>query len=254
MHHGEVDGLVKRRAIGGSHQHNLCARRHSMHPLNVEGDLISPAATVRTDDVGIVDQARCLEQREIHRRQAVNRRENRRVFENRGRAVSIGDDYRLSRAIQALGVQRVHVVSSLHLAGLVATGREVSEAAGYIGAVAVAGIGCGAGRSGKGMRFHAAETLRFEEHAARHATGKRRERHGLAISLGGAHVQRLEAVIVHAGDGRHLRAGHIVDRWIAGVRPVADSIQTVVIDLNVEGLLDIADGALHLYIEVVLCH
>src|SRR5579884_2038441 len=114
---------------------------------------------------------------------------------------------------------------------------------GDVRAIAVAGVGSCNSCAGEGLSLHAPEALALKEQAV--GVGARRDwLNSRALGAGWVGDGWLEAIIVHAADRRHMRARDIVDGRVARVGPIGHTIQVVVIDLDVEGFFNRADGPL----------
>jgi hypothetical protein len=91
-------------------EHDLGRGRHGVDPLHVERRLGVPARAV-----GVVDGPGRAQDLEVDRRQPVDPGERLGVLRDCRRAERVGDDHGLARAVEAGGVERLHVVGRLHL-------------------------------------------------------------------------------------------------------------------------------------------
>src|SRR5207247_9790414 len=122
-------------------------------------------------------------------RKAVERREDRPVAFDRWRSNGVDNHDRFAGAVQAGGVEGVHVVYGAHVTGAVSARRQVAESCVVdVGAVSISGVGGSRAAAREGVRLEAAETGALEECTLRDHSGKWPGWNGLAVSVNRTHV------------------------------------------------------------------
>src|SRR5260370_29145245 len=121
---------------------------------------------------------------------------------------------------------------------------------GVVGSVAISGIS-GLRQSGRrgirreGMRLYSAETLALEEHPVR---ARAERNHGDRCTVRFYRLDQcgFEAEVVHAGDSGDESHAWVIAGGISGGRAVGRPVQGGIVDLGVEGFVDLTGPGLGL--------
>ena len=128
----------------------------------------------------------------------------------------------------------------------------MSEAAGDVRPVTIPRIGRGVAASGECVSLDATEALAFKEQSAGRVLCERTKRGRGTVGIRCLDHVGLKSKIVHAGDGRYLSACSAADRRVCVIGAIGLPLEAVVVNLNVERLFYISDGALYFHLSVVL--